>query len=124
MKSKVDFAPQQREDPAQQFEDHLAMSKRATGRMGLASSELNDAGSVKMNRSTLMNRSGLRDSHAPSQVQAPKSEGRLNIYENDEDELPCMRFKHKKYCGCDHKCYEAKDNDRFKPTPVGLNNSD
>jgi hypothetical protein len=57
---------------------------------------------------------------SPKQFQVSEEElpGRLAEYKGEEDSLPCKRFPHKKFCGCDHKCYEIETNPRFKPTLV------
>lgn len=53
---------------------------------------------------------------------APELPGRLAEYKGEEDSLPCRRFPHKKFCACDHQCYEIETNPRFKPTMVSKHN--
>lgn len=118
MKSKVDFAPDAVDGSFQTNEEQPKLSKKTTGRPDLASSELNGTSSFKMDASANFYRSNLRDSQANTQKQAPKAEGRLDVYDGDEDQLACMRFPHKKYCGCDFKCYESEGKERFRPVQV------
>ena len=48
----------------------------------------------------------------------PVFEGRLGEYKGDEDNLQCLRFPHKKYCGCENSCTDAETNPLFKPIEV------
>ena len=61
-----------------------------------------------------------RGSTKQIQVSTQDLPGRLAEYKGEEDPLPCKRFPHKKFCGCDHKCYEIDTNPRFKPTLVSM----
>lgn len=54
------------------------------------------------------------------QSAAPELLGRLAEYRGEEDAIPCRRFPHKKFCGCDLKCYEVETNPKFKATLVGF----
>lgn len=57
------------------------------------------------------------------QSTAPELLGRLAEYRGEEDTIACRRFPHKKFCGCDLKCYEAETNPKFKATLVRLPNN-
>lgn len=48
----------------------------------------------------------------------PKFEGRLGEYRGDEDSVVCLRFPHKRFCGCEHKLYELDSNPIFRATEV------
>ncbi len=48
----------------------------------------------------------------------PKFEGRLGEYRGDEDAIFCLRFPHKRFCGCERKLEELESNPTFRPTEV------
>ena len=57
------------------------------------------------------------------QSATPELSGRLAEYRGEEDSIACRRFPHKKFCGCDLKCYEVESNPKFKATLVDSPNS-
>lgn len=118
-KTKVEFAPESNPQTDRLGHDSLNQSKKAFARTQGGSKEFLGSSSMQIEQELASNKSEFRDTHGITSKPESQGQGRLSEFREEDEQVACMRFPHKKFCGCEHPCYEREIDPRFHATQVG-----